>query len=155
MRRPIPNYQVSAFDVADTDELIQMWRESFEHGAGVKDANPLEEQRQFFEEEILPNTRVQVVRLSGQIVAFLAANSGYLSQLYVRVGHSGQGIGSMLLDLAKEQSSGLLTLHALLVNRRACRFYERHGFTVAGRDFEPKWQLESIEYQWRRSASTA
>ncbi len=149
------SHHVADFDPVDTDELIRMWRESFEHGVGIKDSNPLERQRRYFEEEIRPHARVQVVKQRQQIVAFLAAHESYLAQLYVRVGYSGQGLGSTLLGMAKEQSSGSLTLHALAQNTRACRFYEHHGFTAVGRDFEPMWQLESVEYKWCRPASAA
>ena len=147
---------VSDFDPADTDRLIQMWRESFEFGVGIKDRNPLERQRRYFEEEVRPNVRVQVVKRQDEIVAFLAAHQSYISQLYVRVGYFGQGIGSMLLGLAKEQSAGSLCLHTLLRNTRARRFYEHHGFILVGHDFEPMWQLESVEYKWcgRESAAS-
>jgi ribosomal protein S18 acetylase RimI-like enzyme len=144
---------VSEFDAADADELILMWRESFEHAMGIKDPNPLAQQRRYFDEEVCPRTRVQVVKQGGRIIAFVAANERYLAQLYVRVGYSGQGIGSMLLRLAQQQSSGSLSLHTLLRNERACRFYERHGFQWVGRDFEPMWQLESVEYRWSRVTS--
>jgi len=148
-------HQASDFDLADTDELILMWRESFEQGVGIKDRNPLEKQREYFELEVRPKARVQVVKRQGQLVAFLAAHASYLAQLYVRVDHLGQGLGSMLLGLAKEQSSGVLSLHALARNTQACRFYERHGFKVVGHDLEPMWQLESVEYRWCRPESAA
>ena len=143
--------QVSEFDPADTDELMQMWRDSFEYGVGIKDPHPIDRQRHYFETEVRPKTRVQVVKGSGQIIAFLAAHETYLAQLYVRVGHLGRGIGSLLLDLAKQQSSGTLFLHAFTRNTHACRFYQQRGFEVVEYGFEPLWQLEDVKYKWQRS----
>ena len=40
--------QVVDFRPEFTDELVPMWRESFEDGVGIVDWHPLEEQRQFF-----------------------------------------------------------------------------------------------------------
>jgi len=151
----MPVDQVLDFDAADTDELILMWRKSFEYEMGIIDPNPLNQQRVYFEAEIRPKTRVQVVKRQGKLVAFLAAHERYLAQLYVRVDCSGQGLGSMLLRLAKEQSSGSLSLHTLVRNERARRFYEHHGFQVVGFDYEPIWKLESVEYRWCGPASAA
>ncbi len=153
--KPMLVDQVSDFDSADTDALVLMWRQSFEHALGITDPNPLERQRGYHETEIRPHTRVQVVKRHGKLVAFLAAHERYLAQLYVRVGCSGQGIGSMLLRLAQAQSGGSLSLHTLARNDRARRFYEHHGFKVVGSDYEPMWELESVEYRWCRPASVA
>jgi GNAT superfamily N-acetyltransferase len=143
------------FEPSDTDELIRMWRESFEYGVGIKDHHPIEQQLHYFQTEICPRARVQVVKSGAQIIAFLAAHESYVAQLYVRVGHHGKGIGTLLLGLAKQQSSGTLFLHTFIRNERACRFYERHGFKAVEYGFEPMWQLEDVKYEWRRSESAA
>ena len=39
---------ITTFDRQRIDELVRMWRESFEHGVGIVDTHPLEEQRQYF-----------------------------------------------------------------------------------------------------------
>lgn len=146
---------LSDFEPADTDELLRMWRESFEFGVGITDHHPAEQQRQYFVGEVLPKTRVQVVKQDHQIVGFLAAHESYVAQLYVRVGHIGQGIGSRLIELAKEQSSGALHLHTFTQNARACRFYERHGFVAVEFGFEPMWQLEDVKYHWTKAQRSA
>ncbi len=143
------------FDLSDTDELLRMWRESFEFGVGIEDHHPIEEQRHYFLNEVLPKTRVQVVKQDGRILGFLAAHESYVAQLYVRVGHFGRGIGSALLGLAKEQSGGKLFLHTFIRNERACRFYERHGFEAVEYGFEPMWQLEDVKFFWAKGQSAA
>ncbi len=40
--------EIVDFDVARTDELVRMWRESFEFGVGVVDPHPIEDQREHF-----------------------------------------------------------------------------------------------------------
>ena len=62
-----------------------------------------------------------------QVVGMMALAPGWLEQLYVDPGRLGEGIGRMLLELAKQLQPNLL-LWTFQVNERARRFYERNGF---------------------------
>jgi ribosomal protein S18 acetylase RimI-like enzyme len=126
-----------------------MWRASFEQGVGIMDPHPIEEQVAFFNAKVAPVCRVRVARLEGKLVGFVASTPEFISQLYVHVEHLRQGIGSHLVRLAQAESSGSLWLFTFAKNKRACQFYERHGFAVAARGFEPSWQLEDVKYVWR------
>lgn len=144
---------IRRFEPADLGELLPMWRESFEHGVGISDPHPLEEQAAYFREKVLPDHRVHVAWQGGRLAAFCASNQDSIAQLYVRVGLIGQGIGSRLLGLAQDESAGSLWLYTFARNARARRFYERHGFVVVAQGFEPMWQLEDVKYQWSKSAA--
>ena len=49
--------------------------------------------------------------------------------------------------------NGTLSLWVLERNDRARRFYEKRGFRIVERGFEPDWQLEDLRYEWTRSPS--
>ena len=132
------------------DELVPMWRESFEKGVGIVDWHPLEEQREALMQKVVPHNTVKVARLDGRMVGFVAATPSSIAQLYVRVGFHRCGIGTRMLDWAKSQSDGALWLYAFARNAGACAFYERHGFRAAARGFEPHWKLDDIRYEWVR-----
>src|SRR5215472_14131011 len=53
-----------------------------------------------------------------------------LLYLYLDVGWTGRGIGSALLDHAKQRRPGGFTLWTFQQNQGARRFYERHGLRV-------------------------
>jgi GNAT superfamily N-acetyltransferase len=142
---------IADFDPADTDVVVRLWRESFEHGVGITDPHPLEQQAAYLHEQIVPTHRVRVARRGDAIVGLLASTPESIAQLYVRVDHIGQGIGAHLLGLAKAESSGSLWLFTFARNTRACRFYERHGFVPIARGFEPGWQLDDVKYLWVRA----
>jgi ribosomal protein S18 acetylase RimI-like enzyme len=141
---------LTEFDPAATDALLPMWRASFEHGMGLVDPHPIAAQADYFRTQILPQNRVRLAWSGTELVGFMASTPESVTQLFVRVAHIGQGIGSALLRLAQAESSGSLWLFTFPRNTRACRFYERHGFTVAARGFEPFWQLEDVKYVWVR-----
>lgn len=138
------------FEFAMADALVPMWREAFEHGVGIVDPNPLEAQRAYLLGRVLPEHDVSVVLENDRIVAFLASNTESVSQLHVRVGWHGRGIGRELLRRAMAASAGSLWLYTFARNARARRFYERNGFRAVAFGFEPVWQLDDVRYEWRR-----
>jgi len=137
------------YDAARLDDLVPMWRASFERGVGIVDPHTLAEQRAYFLAQVLPKCDVRLALRGDALVGFVAASHESIAQLYVRVGCQRQGIGTRMLDWAKAHSTGSLWLYAFAQNRVACAFYERHGFAVAARGFEPTWQLDDVRYVWR------
>lgn len=143
---------IETFRADHARELIPMWRESFEFGVGIKDLHPIAEQEHYFRTVVEPNNAVRVALLEGRIVGFVAASATSISQLYVRRGFHRQGIGSRMLEWAKSQSSGSLWLFTFERNAGARAFYERHGFRIVARGFEPAWKLDDLRYEWSSSA---
>jgi len=146
---------ISDFAPAHGDELVRLWRASFEHGVGIVDPNPIDAQLAYFHEQVLTKHHVRLAWQDGTLVGFLAANQASVAQLHVRVGHHRRGIGSHLLGLAKRDSGGSLWLHTFQQNKVARRFYERHGFTAVEFGFEPTWQMPDVRYRWIRGEPVA
>ena len=146
---------LAEFDARRLDELMPLWRASFEAGVGIIDPHPLAEQRQYLLSEVLPHNQVRLALLAGELVGFVAASTGSVAQLYVRVGFQRRGIGAQLLDWAKAQSGGSLWLYTFAQNAGARAFYERNGFVAIAHGFEPMWQLDDVKYQWVRGARNA
>jgi ribosomal protein S18 acetylase RimI-like enzyme len=67
------------------------------------------------------------------VVGYLALEDGWLDSLYVAPGRTGNGIGRVLLELAKGLRPDGLGLWVFQSNEGAQRFYRRHGFTEAER----------------------
>ena len=132
------------------DSLVDLWRASFEHGVGHPVPNTVDDHRQFFDQHMLTETCVHLALRDGALVGFGAFTPESVVQLYVHVDHLGQGIGTQLLELAKANSGGRLWLCTFVTNQNAQRFYERHGFDVVERGFEPVMQLGDLRYEWRR-----
>jgi ribosomal protein S18 acetylase RimI-like enzyme len=133
------------------EALVDLWRTSFERGVGHPVPNSVEDHRRFFDEHMLTGTGVHLALRDGTLVGFGAFTSDCVVQLYVHVDHLGQGIGTRLLELAKANSRGKLWLHTFVTNHNAQHFYERHGFEVVERGFEPMMQLGDLRYEWRRT----
>ena len=139
---------VADFRTEFVEELLPMWRSSFEEAVGITDPHPLEEQRAYFMHEVIPHNSVRVALMHGEIVGFVAASSVSVAQLYVHTRFQRRGIGTLLLDWAKNQSGGSLWLYTFARNSKACSFYEGSGFRAVARGFESMWQLEDVKYEW-------
>lgn len=143
---------LATYQDAWLDELVPMWRASFEFGVGIVDPHALAEQRQYFLDKVLPQHDVRVAVAGDVLVGFMAASKESVAQLHVRVGWHRQGIGTRLLEHAKHASSGSLWLYTFARNRVARAFYEQHGFVIEAEGFEPTWQLADVRYRWTARA---
>jgi ribosomal protein S18 acetylase RimI-like enzyme len=132
------------------EQLVELWRASFEHGVGSPVPHPLVDHLRYFDEHVLVETRVHLALRGDELVGFGAFTPDAVMQLYVHVAHLGRGIGTRLLDIAKSASHGKLWLYTFVTNTNAQRFYERHGFDVVERGFEPVMQLGDLRYEWTR-----
>lgn len=145
--------RLAPYDEGLEQDLVSMWRESFEFGVGIVDPHLLAEQVHYFRGHVLPRCDVCIALDGPALVGFIAATSTQVDQLYVRVGAHRRGIGTALLAWAKHRSSGSLQLYTFARNHVARAFYERHGFVVERRGFEPQWQLDDLLYRWQAPVS--
>lgn len=146
------DFDIVEYSREHLERLIPMWRESFERAVGIVDPHPFAEQRDYFENVVLPANRVRVaVDPHGEIIGFLASTLDTIAQLYVHVDHQRRGIGSTLLAIAMHESGGRLRLFTFARNTTAQSFYRKHGFREVRRGFEEQWMLEDIEFEWNRA----
>jgi ribosomal protein S18 acetylase RimI-like enzyme len=81
-------------------------------------------------EEVVPLMETWVAELAGRVVAMMVLDEAGIGHLYVDPPSHSRGIGSRLVELAKERRPDGLELYTFQANERARQFYERHGFAV-------------------------
>jgi putative acetyltransferase len=96
----------------------------------LPELHSVEETREWVATIVLQERDVWIAEWDSRVAGYLAVANGKLSDLYVRPGYQGRGIGSALVSLAKAGSAGELTLWVFQRNIPARQFYEHHGFTV-------------------------
>jgi putative acetyltransferase len=89
-----------------------------------------DETRAFFRGVVAERAEVVVAESEGQVVGFAALGSELLEHLYVDPRFQGRGIGSALLERAKELRPQGFRLWVFQRNEEARRFYERRGFRL-------------------------
>jgi ribosomal protein S18 acetylase RimI-like enzyme len=89
-----------------------------------------EQNRSFIRDVMLPNNEVWVAEEDGAIVGFVGLGDGRVRHLWIEPEHQNHGIGTTLLNVAKQRSPEGLDLWVFQRNVGARRFYERHGFAL-------------------------
>jgi GNAT superfamily N-acetyltransferase len=103
----------------------------------------------YFAAVVLPNAEVWVADAEGAIVALMALDGDEVDHLHVDPDHTGKGLGSRLIDVAKAEHPGGLALWTFQSNVGARRFYERHGFVaIAMTDGDNEEGMPDVRYQW-------
>lgn len=83
----------------------------------------------FYQSVVLRECDVWVVEDRDEIAGFIALKPGWVDHLYVATDHQGKGIGSRLINHAKEVQDEL-RLYTFQANAGARRFYDAHGFEI-------------------------
>lgn len=143
-------FEVVPYESKYANQTVEMWRNSKEQALGQKEVHSFDN-HVYFLNHILPEKyQIEIVLHGGQVVGIIAFNKNEISQLYVHIGYQRKGIGHILLDRAKKQSSGRLTLYTFEINRKAQRFYEKHGFKVIAKGHENEENLPDLLYEWTK-----
>jgi len=119
----------------DADEAARVWwkaRHAYPDLLPVAIHTPAEVAT-WFADVLLPDAQTWIALDDGRIVAVLTLDGDDLDQLYVDPDFAGQGVGSTLVDLAKDLRPGGLALWTFQSNTRAQAFYLHHGFTEVRR----------------------
>ena len=126
---------------ADEAAAIELWRQSWQEAYPAIDfAARVDWWRERWRNELVPSVAITVAQTAGGIVGFVTVNrtTSYIDQIVVAPEYWGAGIAEMLLAEAKRLSPEQLKLHVNQDNARALRFYQKHGFAIAGEDVNPR-----------------
>ncbi|RVT62607.1 GNAT family N-acetyltransferase [Niallia taxi] len=143
------NICIIPYNTKYAEQTVKMWRVSKEKAIGQKEIHDFEN-HVYFLNHILPEQfQIDLALIDEDVVGMIAYNDREISQLYIHLEYQGIGIGRTLLDKAKAQSSGKLTLYTFEVNEKAQRFYEKQGFEIINRGHENEENLPDIQYEWK------
>jgi GNAT superfamily N-acetyltransferase len=109
----------------------------------------------FITEDVFTKDDVWIAIENGKIVGMMALAGTHIDHLYLQPGYYRRGIGSQLIEKAKELHPLLLTLYAFQVNLRARSFYEEHGFVPIefGDGSGNEAGEPDVLYEWRGAAT--
>jgi ribosomal protein S18 acetylase RimI-like enzyme len=139
---------------ADAGEIAEVYLASFHARYAFPLAHTDDQVRDWLRNQLESARETWVAAADGAVVGILVLAEGDLEQLYVDPGWWGRGIGSRLVDLAKERRPDGLDLYTFQENDGARAFYERRGFSaVAFGDGSGNEEGQpDVRYAWRPEA---
>jgi GNAT superfamily N-acetyltransferase len=158
MTRGGPDPRLRRASAADGQAIGDLWLDAWYATFDFPPGHPDDDCRQWLAQTLVPSTESWVaVDRDDRAIALLALSEAMVEQLYVAPAWFGQGIGSRLIDLAKERRPEGLDLYCFQVNANARGFYERHGFrAVAFGDGSGNEEGQpDIRYAWRPTADAS
>jgi ribosomal protein S18 acetylase RimI-like enzyme len=142
------NIKIIEFEPIYSEDTVRMWRQSKERAIGRKEIHSFEDQVFFLNHILKKDNKIYIGIHNNKVVGMIAFNENEINQLYIHMDYQGKGLGRKLLELAKANSKGRLTLYTFEVNHKAQRFYENSGFKIIGRGYENEENLDDIKYEW-------
>jgi GNAT superfamily N-acetyltransferase len=143
-------------ELVDMDDAARVLRTSFDQALpSLAGLHAPEEDRWFFRERVFRTCEVWGAFDNAAMIGIIAFREGWVDQMYVLPGAQGCGVGTELLQVARN-SFDRLQLWTFQRNVRARRFYEARGFALIretdGAGNEEK-EPDAL-YLWTRSWST-
>jgi len=139
---------------AATDEpaAIELWRRTWQrHYPHIDFSARVGWWRERWRNELVAAATITVAECDQAMVGFVTVDprTGYLDQIVVAPELWGSDLGRALLDQAKCISPAHLAVHVNQDNARAIRFYQKHGFVIAGSDVNPRSGAPLHLMRWR------
>jgi len=143
---------VRKYCAADMDTIIDIWYEGW-HSINAKLVHPHSktEWRYRWVSEITPKHEIAVAESDNEILGFVTLNleTSELSQLFTRLSEQGHGVGTALINWAKNRCQKGIYLFTLEINYLSREFYEKHGFRETGLSTNAISGLPTVRYEWR------
>ena len=149
----VSDVKIREIGPGDVEQTVAVWERSrWDAQAYVEERMGYthEQNLGFFRDVLMQDEQVWVAERDGAVVGLLSLADGVVSQLFIDPEAQGAGIGSALLDKAKQLSPGRLELFTFQRNTRGRAFYERHGFSVEALGVSgPPESEPDVKYVWR------
>jgi len=137
---------------ADMDAILDIWYEGW-HSIDPKLVHPhsKSEWRDRWVSQIIPRHEIVVAESDNEILGFITLNleTAELTQLFTKLPEQGHGVGSALIDWAKNRCHKGIYLFTLEINHRSREFYEKHGFRETSMSTNAISGLPTVRYEWR------
>lgn len=140
--------KIIEYNSAYDEDTVRMWRESKEKAIGQGEMHSFEDHVFFLNNILSKDNEIYIAIDNNKVVGMIAFNEHEINQLYIHTEYQGRELGKRLLDMAKINSNGRLTLYTFEVNHKAQRFYERNGFKIIDKGHENEEKLKDLKYEW-------
>lgn len=149
--------RIRPYEPKDLEKIVQLWYRTWHQTfPNIQHPQPYSAWKSRFCDDLAVTGKVWVAEVEHHIVGFVVVikEEQYLSQIFVNPEYQNCGVGSALLNKAKEICPQGLMLQTLQQNIRTCLFYEKHGFKAGKLSVNKINGQPNIEYHWKPLINT-
>jgi putative acetyltransferase len=144
--------KLRAYRPSDEDAAIALWQRTWQqHYPQIDFAARVAWWRERWRNELVPVATIMLAVRDGALVGLVTVDpkTRYLDQIVVAPEVWGSDVAAALLAEARRISPDGLDLKVNADNARAIRFYEKHGFVIAGQDVNERSGAPVNVMSWR------
>mgnify|MGYP003545796684 FL=1 len=101
-------------------------------------------------EKYLPNSEVYIAEETDTILGFIALGENYIASIFVDIEQQGKGIGTLLLNYAKNVRTEL-KLNVYQKNDKSVNFYKSQDFIILSESTDKPTLEKEYVMQWNNS----
>ncbi len=121
-------------DNIDYEVLVGVWLESVRATHDFLSEEDVDFYHHRILTEYMPNVEIYAIKnINGNWCAFIGLSPDNIEMLFVHPEEMGKGYGTALLEFAVKEK-GIIKVDVNEQNQRALGFYQKHGFSIVGRD---------------------
>lgn len=139
---------IRKFKCSDIDAVMQIWKNE-----NIKAHDFISQDYWLnnydYVKSVLPNAEIYVYTENDEISGFLGLNGNYIEGIFVKSESQHNGIGSALLNKAK-QNNTQLTLNVYEKNINVFNFYKKSGFTIAEEKTDTETNEKEFKMMWKK-----
>ncbi|MBA5706122.1 N-acetyltransferase [Pseudomonas fulva] len=136
----------------DTDAVLQIWLDASVQAHHFVPRAFWEGQLEAMRTVYLPASETFVFEQHATVEGFISLLGETVAALFVAPASQGMGIGSRLLDYAKQRSARL-ELKVYSANQSAVAFYQRSGFSIVAHGEDEHTGATELTLQWPAATS--
>ena len=144
----IGDFMIRKFKEEDINSIMEIW---LNENIKVHNFIPEEYWKNNYEyvKEILPNSEIYVYTDKNKIKGFIGIKENYIEGIFVDNESKCKGVGTALLNKAKENRD-TLKLNVYKKNNRAINFYIKNKFTISEENVDKDTGEKEYLMKWKK-----
>ena len=128
---------IRKFEPSDTEEIIRIWYEVSIIAHSFVPKEMWKAHKDELRNKYLPIAQTWVAEDNGSLLGFISLIEDYIGALFVASASQGKGVGSKLIQQAK-QAHEPLKVGVYSKNTKAREFYAKNGFRAVSEEVQPE-----------------
>ncbi len=145
----LKNITIKKMGSDDLDHVVNIWYEASIQSHDFISDNYWQDNKKVMKDKYLPASEAYLAVQGEIILGFIVLADCYLAALFIKPEMQSKGIGSLLLDYAKNIRHAL-HLKVYKKNNKSVKFYQNKGFTILSKSIDRETGETELVMKWNK-----